>query len=145
MTTEASKVAVHALILRKLDYCNSLLAGLPKGEINRMQHIMNSAARLISGTKKADNITPVLIDTHWPPVEQQIQFKLLCLAYKALHGLAPQYLSDLLTPYTPARALRSMDLDLVCIPQARTKTFGQRAFAYIAAKLYNELPLGIRH
>ena len=98
---------------------------------------MNSAAHLISGTKKAKHITPVLIELHWLPVEQRNQYKLLCLAYKALHGLDPQYISDLLSVYSPARALQSMDQDLLCIPHARTKKYGQRAFAYVAAKLYN--------
>ena len=65
LTPDALKVAVHALISSKLDYCNSLLAGLPKYEIQKYQHIMNSAARLISGTRKRDHITLVLIDLHW--------------------------------------------------------------------------------
>ena len=52
LTIEALKTPVYALISNKLDYCNSLLAGLPKGEIKRLQHIMKSAAGLVSGTKK---------------------------------------------------------------------------------------------
>ncbi len=78
LTTEALKAAAHALISSKLNYFNSLLTGLPEGEIDRLQHIMNSAARLVSGTKKAEHITPVLIDLHWLPVEERIQFRLLC-------------------------------------------------------------------
>ena len=69
LTTDALKTDVHALISSKLDYCNSLLVGLPKGEIEKMQHVMNSAARLVSGTKKAEHITPVLIELYWLPVE----------------------------------------------------------------------------
>ncbi len=64
LTTEALKTAVHPPISSKLDYCNSLLAGIPKGEIKRLQHVMNSAAHLVSGPKKAEHKTPVLIDLH---------------------------------------------------------------------------------
>ena len=53
---------------------------------------MNSAACLISGTWKHDHITPVLGSLHWLPVEHKISYKLECLMYKALHGLAPPYL-----------------------------------------------------
>ena len=98
-----------------------------------MQHVMYNATRLVSGTKKAEHMTPVLIELHWLPVEQRIQFKLLCSAYEALHGLAPQYISDLLTAYSQVRALRSMDQNLLCVPHARTKKYGQQAFAYAAA------------
>ena len=92
------KAAVHALILSKLDYCNSLLAGLPKYVIQKFQHIMNSAAYLISGTWKCDHITPVL--------EHRINYKLICLTFKALNGSAPTYLTDLLVKLHPFEAIQ---------------------------------------
>ena len=128
LSKDALKTAVHALISSKLNYGSSLLVGLPKAEIMKFQHIMNSAAHLISGTKKTEYITPVLIDLHWLPVKQRIQFRLLCLTYKALHGLAPEYISDLLKTYSWARALLSKEQDLLCIPYAWTKKYGQWAF-----------------
>ena len=105
---------------------------------------MNSAARLISGTRKRTHITPVLIDLHWLPVEHRINFKLMCLTYKALHGSAPAYLTDLLKTYSPARPLRSAELGLLTVPKACMVRYGQRAFAYIAPTLYNRLPQELR-
>ena len=144
LTPDALKAAVHALISSKLDYCNSLLAGLPKYEIHKNQHIMNSAARLISGTRKCDHITPVLSSLHWLPVEHRINFKLMCLTYKALHGSAPTYLTDLLVKYCPVRSLRSVEQGLLTVPKACTVRYGKQAFAYIAPALYNQLPMEVR-
>ena len=52
---------VHAFISSKIDYCNSILIGLPNEEIDKIQRVQNAAARLISGTKKYASITPILI------------------------------------------------------------------------------------
>ena len=63
--------------------------------VDRLQHVQNSAARVVTFTRKFDHITPVLIDLHWLPVSYRVIFKLLLLTYKALNGLAPCYLSGL--------------------------------------------------
>ena len=102
---------------------------------------MNGAAHMITGTRKFDHITPVLIDLHWLPVDHHMKFKLLCLTYKALHRLSPSYFSDLLQLYSPPRSLRSSEHELLCTPKARTEKYGEQAFAHAAPKLYNELPL----
>ena len=64
-------------------------------------------AKTIMGRGKYENITPVLRDLHWLPIASRIHFKTLVLTNKCLHRLAPQYLSDLLAEYRPARTLRS--------------------------------------
>ncbi len=143
LTPQALKMAVHSLVSSKMDYCNSLLIGLPKSHIGKLQHVMNCAARLVSGVGKFEHITPVLKDLHWLPVEQRLEFKVLCLTYKALNGLAPQYLRDTLTPYKPARSLRSADQELLCIPKMRLKTIAARAFSSVAPTLYNAIPIEI--
>lgn len=66
------------------------------------------------------------------------------LTYKALHGLAPHYLSELLTPYSPARDLRSSEAGLLIVPLTRLKSMGDGAFSSIAPKLWNSLPAEIR-
>ena len=47
-------------------------------------------------SRKSDHFTPLLFQLHWLPIDQRIEFKVLLLTYKAMQGLAPQYLSDLL-------------------------------------------------
>ena len=74
----------------------------------------------------------------------RIHFKIILFAFKALNGLAPPYLSELLHPYTHSRSLRSADQLLLTVPEAGLKLRGDRAFAVAAPKLWNGLPLHIR-
>ena len=89
-----------------------MILGLLQNQIQKLQGLQNSAARLVTRTKKSERITPVLINLHWLPVQQRIIFKLLLNTYKALKGMAPDYLSTLLTVYKPARSLRSSAVHL---------------------------------
>ena len=56
---------VHAFVSRKIDYRNSLLFGLPKKYLQKLQRVLNMAARIVSLTRKHEHITPVLISLHW--------------------------------------------------------------------------------
>ena len=69
LTPAALHIAVHSLVSSCLDYCDSLLVGLPKYQIPKLQDIMNCAAQLISGIAKFDNIMPVMKSLHWLPVD----------------------------------------------------------------------------
>ena len=91
-----------------------------------------------------EHISPVLYDLHWLTVKNRIIFKILLITFKALHGLAPGYLSDLITPYRPSRSLRSMVANLLILPKCRTKTYGERAFAVAGPTLWNSLPQFMR-
>ncbi|KAB5528772.1 hypothetical protein PHYPO_G00144010 [Pangasianodon hypophthalmus] len=106
LSPQSAETLIHAFVTSRLDYCNSLLYGLPS-RLNRLQYIQNSAARLLTRTSSCEHITPVLKDLHWLPIPQRIQFKLLTIVYKSLHNLAPAYLSELLHHHTPTRALRT--------------------------------------
>ena len=70
LTTDTSKTLVHAMITCRIDYCNSLLCGLPDNSLNKLQRVQNAAARLITGTAKFSHITPVLRSLHWLPIKQ---------------------------------------------------------------------------
>ena len=139
---------IQAFVISRLDHYKSLLYGLPQKDINKLQRIQNMAARLISLTKKRDHITPILRDKlHWLPVDHWIIFKIILLTYKVLHGIAPQYLSELLHLYVPSRALRAGTVrprNNLQIVRSRIKTYGDRTFAVAAPILWNALPEYIR-
>ena len=135
---------VNATITSRLDYCNSLMFGIPKELISQLQKRQNHAARVITKWRKYDHITPVLVDLHWLPVKQRIDFKILLLTYKALNGLAPAYMRELLIPYSPKRTLRSTENHLLTPPRCRLEYFGKRSFAAAAPTLWNNLPLNIK-
>ena len=97
LTVQSTKTPVHAFISSHLDYCNALLFGLPKYQLDRLQKVQNAAARVIFQIPKFDHITPALIDPHWLPVTFRIQFKLLLFIYKSLHNQSPPYIKDLLS------------------------------------------------
>ena len=101
------EIAIHSFISTRLDYCNSLYTGIDQYSLKRLQLVQNAAARMLTGTKKFDHITPVLASLHWLPVKQRIDFKVLLFAFKSLNGLAPSYLTELLERHKPNRTLRS--------------------------------------
>ena len=54
----------------------------------------NAAARLVTGARRHDHITPVLWQLHWLPVRQRVVFKIAGLVHQSLAGAAPAYLVD---------------------------------------------------
>ena len=122
---------------------NALLAGLPKLTLNKLQRCQNIAARVVTRTSVRDHITPVLKDLHWLPVTQRIDYKILLHVYKALNGLGPAYITDMLHLYRPARSLRSADSHQLEIPRT-CHSWGDRAFSKAAPVLWNSMPQSIR-
>ena len=135
---------INATVTSRLDYCNSLLFGVPVYLVNKLQRCQNNAARIISLLPKSSHITPIRKELHWLPVQQRIHFKVLLLTYKCLNGEGPLYLSKLLCPYVPSRQLRSEDKQLLVVPKYRLSKFGKRSFSYAAPSLWNTLPLDIK-
>jgi len=147
ITKKAAASVAVSLVLSRIDYCNSLLVGLPQTQIKRIQSAQNAAARTVTKGRKGDHITPVLRELHWLPVQQRCEHKLLTLVQKCVNGEAPSYLSELVETYTPSRSLRSASRTLLRVPGPRdikTKRYGQRAFRYNGPKLYNELPDSVK-
>ena len=131
-------------ITSRLDYCYSLMFGIPKELISQLQKRRNHAARVITKWRKYDHITPVLVDLHWLPVKQRIDFKIPLLTYKTLNGLALAYMRELLIPYSPKRTIRSTENHPLTPPRCRLEYFGRWSFAATAPTLWNNLPLNIK-
>ena len=144
LTTDTCRTLVNATITSRLDYANSLLYGIPDYLMDRLQKVQNSVARFIQKTNRRDHITPVLIHLHWLPVEYRVRYKIILVTYKAIHGTAPQYISDLINKYQPSRNLRSSTQSLLVIPKTRTSTYGKRSFRTAAATLWNSIPESVK-
>ena len=123
LSREALLTVTHSFITTRIDYCNGLLYGITEHNINRLQRVQNCAARLITNTKKYDHITPVLYTLHWLPIRQWVQYKILLLTYKAIKGLAPAYICELISLKTSFRTLRSSDQLTLNTPVARLKSY----------------------
>ncbi len=87
---------IHAFVSSRIDYCNSVYIGIAQGQLSRLQLVQNAAARFLTRTKKREIITPVLVSLHWLPVEFRIEFKIVLMVYKALHGFYTKCIAELL-------------------------------------------------
>ena len=118
LSTESTKCLIHAFASSHLDYCNSLLYKLPHYQYDRLQKVLNAAARATCLIPKFAHITPVLRELLWLPVKFRVEFKIALLVYKALNGMAPQYLSEQLVVKPRNRySLRSDHKTLLVIPK----------------------------
>ena len=144
---ETVQILVNAFVTSCLDYCNSLLYGLPATQLNKLQRAQNAAARLICNISRFDHISPILFELHWLPIKHRINFKILLITYKALHGLPPNYITELITVKPLSRYnLRSDGELFLQRPTIKSSaTLGDRSFALTAPTLWNELPTEIRH
>ena len=143
LDNKSAALLIHAFVLSRLDIANALLFNITSRNLDKLQHAQNAAARVLSGTSKYDHISPVLKKLHWLPIRKRIEFKILILTWKAVNGLAPNYLQNLVMPYTPARSLRSSHQHLLKIPKTRVAC-GERAFSSAAPCLWNNLPFNLR-
>ena len=122
---KSAQTLILALVIGRLDYCNSLLYGLPASYIIKLQRVQNAAAR---------------------PVKYRMMFKLAVYTFKALHGIAPTYIHQLIrlkaqSNYNLRLKYKHLLLDL---PNKIKKTTGDRAFFATAPTLWNALPDELR-
>jgi len=134
-----------SIVSTRLDYCNSLLYGTSMKNIAKLQRVQNSLARVVTGRKRREHITPVLKDLHWLPVEQRIQYKVALVTHKVLATSQPHYLSKLVTAYKPTRGgMRSEAQRRLAIPTGLKSSFGGRTFTRASESVWNDLPENIR-
>ncbi len=145
LTKKQTEIIIHAYITSKLDYCNSLLKGVPEYQLNRLQLVQNAAARIVCRLKKYDHITDSRKTLHWLPIKQRIDFKILLIAYKSINGNGPEYLSDLILPYVTCYNLRSSDDDIMQVPRTNLVSCGDRAFSKVAPYMWNLLPPDVKN
>ena len=160
----AATALANSLVSSKLDYCNSLYNGISQANLNKIQRIQNTLARVVTNTSKFEHITPILEKLHWLPIKQRIDYKLCLLnnnnnnttfilhviksedteTYKTLQIQQPTYLYNSLSFSSHSLSTRSSDSSVLSIPYVRT-SLGKRAFSVIAPRLWNSLPSDTRN
>jgi hypothetical protein len=126
-------------VLSRIDYANSLFVGLPSELLDRLQRVLNRAARVTCLVKKFSSITPHLKSLRWLPVRQRIQLKLAILTFHCTRGSAPSYLSSLIDK--SSRSRRDVHAYDLIVPRTRLVHYGDRSFSKAAPSLWNSLPL----
>jgi len=117
---------VSALVLTRLDYGCSMLVGITENQLNRLQSVLNAAARLIYSARKFDHVSPLLRELHWLRIPQCIEFHLAVLAFRCLHGTAPQYLASDLLPVADnesRKRLRSDSMAQLHPPNSQSENY----------------------
>ena len=135
LTSKQMEIIIQALVMSSLDYCNSLYYGINQSLHKQLQSLQNRACRIIKGLKKKDGTEPHLQELHWLRIQERIEFKILLLTFKSINGIAPSYLSNLVT----YDSYGSRDIALHS-PVSNSS----RAFSVVAPRLWNDLPQDIK-
>lgn len=140
---ETVKTVIQALVISRLDYCNSLLLGTTKMDIKKIQRVQNVACRIVCCIRKFDHISIHMAELHWLKVNERIMFKVLCIVFKSLHGAAPLYLQNMFN--INSGKTRSRDSLTIVMPRFNSQKALNCTLRYAGAKMWNALPAEIRH
>ena len=122
-----------------------MLARSSKATADRLQHVLNAAAWVISGTHKFDHGLTHLLhsELHWLDAPQHIQFKLGLTVHRCLQGNAPKYLVDCcksMTDIASRQWLHSASRRQLIVPRHHRTKFSRRAFSVAGPTAWNSLP-----
>ena len=140
ITKDACSLLVHFLITSRLDYANYLLYGIPNNQqLKRLQRSLYYTARIITLTSKQCHISHICYELHCMPIRQRINFKILLHIFKALNGLTPGYIRDMLTLYRLTRTLRSTSDYLLIVLKSIDKATRDKSFSCSTPNLWEHL------
>jgi len=112
LDADSAKILVHALVTSRIDYCNGLLNNASSIWTDKLQRVLNAAARVITNTRKFERgLTSILHnDLHWLDLPRRVLFNIcvMGMVYKSLQGMAPKYLAELCRPISDVQGRRHL-------------------------------------
>ena len=151
LTQEPTEILVLGTVMSHLDYCNSILDGLPDVDISKMQCIQSIVAKMVvlnDTAMKDSNSRSILAKLHWLPIRRRIQYKILTLIHKCLSCGVPEYLTQLQIKYPYAerrQGLRSQNQERRLVePKTKLKTFAAWSFSCVGPKWWIGLPNALK-
>ena len=131
-------VVLNSLVFSKLFYCSTVWSGTTQRNVRKLQLLQNFAARILTGKRKYDHISPILKDLKWLTVKEMLQLRDVTMVYKCQHGLAPDYLVSKLVKRSNIHNYNTRQKDNINIEFRRTST-AKRSFFDHALNLWNKL------
>jgi hypothetical protein len=143
LNKQAAKLLCHSLVLSRVDYCNSLLYGIPMKDCNKLQKVINLAARIVTQKRRCESISPLLNELQWLRAKNRIELKLCSIVFTFLRSGKPEYLERFIEVYEPARNLRSSNSYQLVRHSARVR-IGEGSIGVSGPKVWNALPPEMR-
>ena len=117
---ESAQTLACSIVMSRLDYCNSLLYGMPEYVLNTLQSVQNTLAPVVTRSDARTSAAPLLAKLHWLPIRHRISYKLATLTFIVRTTSTPQYLSSLLSvPRSTGYSLQSTDRPLLTVPRSK--------------------------
>ena len=141
-STEALITIIRAHVFSQILYCLPLWGGASQQQLYRIQKVINFAARVVTGVKRRDHITPALNSLHWSRIGQLVEERDCLKVYHALHDdNAPAAMQSLFTRRSEVatRETRLTCTEQLHLPKVRLSAT-QKFFSYRAAASWNTLP-----
>ena len=125
-------------------YCCSVWGCCGATKLQTLRKLQNRAARIVTKSKFNTPANELIQNLSWPTVSDTIRSETATTIYKSLHGLVPEYLSNLFVKNSTqnVRELRNTETDL-SLPLRKTKN-GQNAISFRGPKLWNQLELYLK-
>ena len=142
---DTMKIIIQALVVSKLDYCNSLLAGTAGYTLDKLKHIciQNMSCRVITNLHKYDHISENMT-LHWLKIHDRIMFKNALLVYKCSCGLAPKYLHELLPRPNKTRTPHSSYTTVIVPEFFKNEQPKSSPLSSVGPCIWSTLPLQVK-
>ena len=132
---DTKKSLVYAIVSSHMDYCNTVMAGLPMETLKPLQRIQNLAAKLVCRQNCWNSAMEALKTLHWLNIEERILFKVLCIVYRCVNKQGHEFLNEMFNIKAPARTLRSNTQNYLDLPVTKCKSYGDHAFSILGARV----------